>query len=258
METKICNKCGVEKTLDNFAFRYDTNKYRNDCKQCKSKYDKIYRETNKERLKKLRQQHYNKEARKEYHKKYYQEHRNKIFEYQKNYRKNNPKRKEYEKKYRELNKDKIAQYRLEHRNQKREQDKKWRERNKDKVKQSQIKRYLKVQNDPILRLKRNLRNMIKDAFKKKKFKKSKKLEEICCCTIDELIEHLINTYEINYNEKWDWSFVNDVHIDHKKPLATAKTEEDIIKLNHYTNLQLLKAKDNLKKGAKLDYDICEC
>ena len=41
-----------------------------------------------------------------------------------------------------------------------------------------------------------------------------------------------------------------VHIDHIIPLATAKTEEDVIKLCHYTNLQLLKAKDNLKKGAK--------
>jgi hypothetical protein len=40
------------------------------------------------------------------------------------------------------------------------------------------------------------------------------------------------------------------HIDHIKPIALATTEEEVIKLNHYTNLQPLWAKDNLKKGAK--------
>ena len=34
-----------------------------------------------------------------------------------------------------------------------------------------------------------------------------------------------------------------------------KTKEDVIKLNHYSNLQLLKAEDNLHKGAKLDWRL---
>ena len=54
-----------------------------------------------------------------------------------------------------------------------------------------------------------------------------------------------NSYGVEWNEK------EKVHIDHIIPLATAKTEEEVIKLNHYTNLQLLKAKDNLKKGSKI-------
>jgi hypothetical protein len=41
------------------------------------------------------------------------------------------------------------------------------------------------------------------------------------------------------------------HIDHIVPLATAKTEEQVAKLNHYTNLQPLWAKDNMSKGAKI-------
>ena len=40
--------------------------------------------------------------------------------------------------------------------------------------------------------------------------------------------------EINYG--WD--------IDHIIPLSTAKTKEDLIKLNHYTNLQPLCSKIN--------------
>ena len=40
--------------------------------------------------------------------------------------------------------------------------------------------------------------------------------------------------ELNYG--WD--------IDHIIPLATAKTEEDLIKLNHFSNLQPLCSKIN--------------
>ena len=41
------------------------------------------------------------------------------------------------------------------------------------------------------------------------------------------------------------------HVDHKVPLSSAKTPDELIKLCHYTNLQPLWAKDNLSKGAKI-------
>ncbi len=41
------------------------------------------------------------------------------------------------------------------------------------------------------------------------------------------------------------------HIDHIVPLSSAKTEEDVYKLCHYTNLQPLWSKDNMSKGSKL-------
>lgn len=33
-QTKICSKCNIEKSLTEFHFRKDNNKYRNECKEC--------------------------------------------------------------------------------------------------------------------------------------------------------------------------------------------------------------------------------
>ena len=97
--------------------------------------------------------------------------------------------------------------------------------------------------------------MIKNSFRRRGFKKKQKGEEIYGCSVNKLIEHLIKTYENNYNEKWDWKYLKNVHVDHVIPLASANTEEEVIKLCHYTNLQLLKAEDNLNKKDKLDWRI---
>ena len=45
-------------------------------------------------------------------------------------------------------------------------------------------------------------------------------------------------------------------IDHKIPLASAETEEELLKLNHYTNLQPLCSRINRDiKRDRLDYNI---
>jgi hypothetical protein len=49
----------------------------------------------------------------------------------------------------------------------------------------------------------------------------------------------------------NWSNRNLWHIDHIIPLASAKTEEEMIKLCHYTNLQPLWAIENMSKGSKI-------
>ena len=55
-----------------------------------------------------------------------------------------------------------------------------------------------------------------------------------------------------FTKKMNWNLMgSEIHIDHKIPLASAKTEEELIKLFHYTNLQPLWKKDNFKKHSKI-------
>ena len=74
-------------------------------------------------------------------------------------------------------------------------------------------------------------------------KKSKSCE-ILGCSFNELKTHLESKFEPWMN--WDnrgliknGEFNIGWDIDHIIPLSSAKTEEEIIKLNHYTNLQPL-------------------
>jgi len=50
---------------------------------------------------------------------------------------------------------------------------------------------------------------------------------------------------------WDNYGLYGWHIDHKIPLSSANSEEEMYKLCHYTNLQPLWSGDNWKKGAKI-------
>ena len=98
-----------------------------------------------------------------------------------------------------------------------------------------------------------MRKSLYKSFIRKGYVKNENSERILGCNTESFIKHLLQTYKNNYGVEWDG--VEKVHIDHKTPLAIAKTEEDVIRLCHYTNLQLLKEYDNLKKYNKLDWEL---
>jgi hypothetical protein len=57
--------------------------------------------------------------------------------------------------------------------------------------------------------------------------------------------------ESKFDKGMSWENYGQWHLDHIKPICSANNVEDIISLNHYTNLQPLWAEDNLKKNRKL-------
>lgn len=107
--------------------------------------------------------------------------------------------------------------------------------------------------DDIFHFKSQIRHLINQSFRRQGKQKKGKTERIIGCDFQTLYNHLLKTYEKNYGVEWDGK--EKVHIDHIIPLVIANTEEETIKLCHYTNLQLLKESDNLKKSDKLNWNI---
>lgn len=131
-----------------------------------------------------------------------------------------------------------------------EYNKKWRDKNKDKVRNYQSKKNRERYNKDILfKLITNYRNRLKDIFRDNNLiKKNRSIDYLGCDTT-----FLKKYLEDKFSEgmTWDNKGFYGWHIDHIIPLSEAKNEEDVIKLSHYTNLQPLWGKDNMKKGNRL-------
>ena len=202
METKICNKCGIEKELIFFYKRL--NGHRNDCIECNKKRKREYYNNNLEKF---------------------------ITQNRENHIKNRESRLKKQKTYREENKQKISNY------------------NRSYIK-------MKMKTDVIFKLKKNLNVLIRNSLIG--YTKKARTYEILGCSYIEFKLHLESKFESwmtwenrglyngELNHGWD--------IDHIMPVSSGKTEEEIIKLNHYTNLQPLCSKINrdIKKDKILE------
>jgi hypothetical protein len=135
----------------------------------------------------------------------------------------------------------------EYRNNNKHIAKKYMERNRIRLnKMSNERQKLRKKEDHIFRIKCVLRCTILDAFKNKGFKKSSRTEKILGCDYITFIEHLKK--QLPKGETLENFGRYGFHIDHIIPLSTARTEEEVIKLNHYTNLRPLWYKDNWSKS----------
>lgn len=259
---KTCYKCKLQKEISEF------NKNQNKCRLCEKRYykdnnariaerskihrelnkdyersrNKIYREINKEKITKAKKDYYenNKQAISERRKKHYECNKEQYSEKKKEYSlKNKQKISESGAKYYQLNKERIIQnvsaYRIE---------------NKDKLhkkKKEYVKKKLKE--DPIFKTGIITRRLICQSFKRGKrvFSKKTKTAQILGCSMAEFKSYIESKFleGMSFDNHGEW------HLDHIIPIATAKTEEDIVRLNHYTNFQPMWASDNLKKGKKI-------
>jgi len=153
------------------------------------------------------------------------------------------------KRYRQENKKLISEKQREsYQNNKEHYVKKWkiyRQKNKKRSNEmSLIYQTNRRKVDKLYKLIGDIRSLILISFKKQGFSKRSKTFEILGCSSVEFKLHLENQFRdgMNWNNHGEW------HIDHITPISHAKSEEDIYKLNHYSNFQPLWAKDNLSKG----------
>ena len=203
METKVCTKCSIEKSLleYNVCSRVKDGR-KAECRECQRLGTKEYKLKNKEKIK-------------EYNSKWNSENK---FYYQ-----------EYGKIWRVENYDKV----LETRKRFKEKNPSYNNNyNKQRKKQ-----------DVLFRLIFDMRNSVNRYLKYR----SKRTFDIVGCTPEFLKEHLGTQFidGMSWNNRSEW------HIDHIIPLSSAKTEEELYKLCHYSNLQPLWAGDNLSKGTKV-------
>jgi hypothetical protein len=139
--------------------------------------------------------------------------------------------------YYKSNKEKLNKYSRE-----------YRLKNKDKIKVTRNKYQKKrLSEDFVYSFKFKINSSIRKSFKKRDCIKSKRTEEILGCTITEFIEYISS----KFTEGMTLENYGEWHFDHIIPISSAKIEEDVIRLNHYTNLQPLWAEDNLRKGVKI-------
>ena len=95
----------------------------------------------------------------------------------------------------------------------------------------------------LFNLKEKIRCLIKYSFKRNGFSKTSKTQQILGCTFEEFKQYLESKFESWMNWENRGLYNGELNfgwdIDHIIPISSAKTDEDIIKLNHYTNLQPL-------------------
>jgi hypothetical protein len=221
---KICKTCKIEKCIEDF------HKKQSRCKECaKIKYlenkEDILRKTNE----------------------YY--HSNKDL--------NREKRRDYYHKNKEVLRPKMNEWKKDNKDKIKSSNKLWYENNKVEVSiknkvynslhESKIKRndYIrnKKKNDSLFKLKINVGSLIRESIKRRDFIKKSKSIDILGCSFEEFKLYMESKFEpwmnwdnhglyngeLNYG--WD--------IDHITPMSSAQTEEEVYKLNHYTNLQPL-------------------
>lgn len=219
MNMKKCIKCNIEKEFNDFSTRkISKDGYRNDCKECQSLYHKSLD-------------------------------KDKVNSRNRNYHLNN--------------KDKVNTKNREYYNNNKDiisiRNREYYKNNKDeKIISTNLYRNKRMKNDNLYKLKLNIRCSISSSIRNQGYTKKSRTHEILGCSYEDFSKYLESKFEtwMTWENKglYNGSLNFGWDMDHIIPVSSAKTEEEVIKLNHYTNFQPLCSKVNrdIKKD-KLNY-----
>lgn len=141
-------------------------------------------------------------------------------------------------------------YHLNNQEKNRKKSSLWAKNNKERLNARQrAYQTHKRKTDPIWRCAKNIRNLVGGTFSRAcegRFKKKSRTAEILGCTLDEFRLHI----ESQFTPGMSWEIRGQIHIDHIIPICSAKTEEELLRLNHFSNLRPLWAWENQSKGGR--------
>lgn len=186
-------------------------------------------------------------------KEYYHAHKNERAEYNRQYNLDNKdslaaKKKEYREQNSEHRKVKMREWYEKNKDYAKVQAKAYRDANKDKMREwSKQYRSERYKSDPVALLTYRIRTLIFSKFYAGGFTKKSRTFDILGCSYDDFLDYI----SASFKEGMSWDNYGEWHLDHKVPVGLAENEEQVIKLNHYTNFQPLWKMDNLIKGSLL-------
>jgi len=259
MEKKNCSNCLLEKSKDEF-YKDKSKKsgLSTFCKLCRKELGKKYYSKNSDKIKSKAKEY--REGNPDKIKLYRIENKEKINALSKKSRERNIENiRVSQKKYYLENKEKIISRYYQNREKEIERMKKWKKENR-----LHLREYSKKYNserkkvDYLFKLRYSIKSLIYVSIRNKGLKKQSKTQLILGCSFSEFKHHLESKFEpwmswenyglYNGTKNYGWD------IDHIIPMSSAVDEDDVIRLNHYTNLQPLCSYTNRYiKSGKTDY-----
>lgn len=171
----------------------------------------------------------------------------------KSYRKSKAvERKNYMKKWNEINRAHVLEYRERTKESKILTQKIYYQKNKKKCQQRNDKRHKqRVKEDPLYLLASSARAQVRHGLKMVGTVKTQKSNKYLGISYEKLKTYLEKKFKKGMTWQNHGIGKDKWNIDHIIPLASAKTEEEMIVLLHYRNLQPLWSTENLKKWKKI-------
>jgi len=234
---KVCTKCLINKPIEDFLFVKAIEQYKSRCRVCTTEDAGEWKSKNRDKVK---------ASKKKYKNKIVEQNREKRQLKKETIAKEkeiNKFLKEEEKRLKEVErKNEIERRRIERENKVIEyrNSEECKQKKKEKVRRRDRRRM----ENPIYNFRKKLSNCIRNSFTRNGFTKESKTFNILGTEWDVVRKH----FEDRFKEGMTWDNYGEWHIDHIIPISLSRTPEDVIKLNHYTNLQPLWANENMDKS----------